>query len=73
MRALIKLLADYGQIDKKYSNKIEAIYGAYFIFNVTSYCVRDNLGVTGSIYMYPIGLIKLLLNGAREYIEKVEV
>ena len=71
--SLIKLLADYGQIDKKYSNKIEAIYGAYFIFNVTSYCVRDNLGVTGSIYMYPIGLIKLLLNGAREYIEKVEV
>jgi len=68
--SLIKLLADFEQIDKKYQDKKEAVKGAYFIFNTTSYCVRDNLGVTGSIYMYPVGLIKLLLNGAREYIEE---
>lgn len=70
--SLIKLLADYGQIDKKYQDKKEAIQGAYFILSSTSYCVRDNLGTTGSIYMYPIGIIKLLLNGAREYIELKE-
>ena len=68
--SLIMLLGSYGQIDKKYANKEEAIRGAMFIMGATSYCVRDNLGTTGSIYMYPLGLIRLLLNGAREYIEQ---
>lgn len=67
--SLILLLANTNQIDAKYQDKTEALHGAYFILNATSYCVRDNLGTTGSIYMYPMGLIKLLLNGAREYIE----
>lgn len=67
--SLILLLARSGQIDSRYCNREEAIRGAKFIIFSTAYCVRDNLGVTGSIYMYPLGLIKLLLNGAREYIE----
>lgn len=70
--SLILLLANNGQIDEKYKDNVEAIQGAYFILNSTSYCVRDNLGVTGSIYMYPLGLLRLLLNGAREYIEMEE-
>lgn len=68
--SLILLMANIGQIDAKYKDKEEAIHGAYFLIMATSYCVRDNLGTTGSIYMYPLGLIKLLLNGAREYIEE---
>lgn len=68
--SLILLMANIGQIDAKYKDKEEAIHGAYFLLTATSYCVRDNLGTTGSIYMYPLGLIKLLLNGAREYIEQ---
>ena len=68
--SLILLLANAGQIDEKYKDKVEAVHGAYFLLTCTSYCVRDNLGTTGSIYMYPLGLIKLLLNGAREYIEQ---
>ena len=68
--SLILLLANINQIDDKYKDKEEAIHAAYFLLNATSYCVRDNLGTTGSIYLYPIGLIKLLLNGAREYIEQ---
>lgn len=68
--SLILLLANAGQIDEKYKDKKEAVHGAYFLMGTTSYCVRDNLGTTGSIYMYPMGLIKLLLNGAREYIEQ---
>jgi hypothetical protein len=68
--SLILLLAEAGQIEAKYKNKTEALHGAYFLMTCTSYCVRDNLGTTGSIYMYPLGLIKLLLNGAREYIEE---
>ena len=68
--SLIMLLANNGQVDEKYKDNVQAIQGAYFILNSTSYCVRDNLGVTGSIYMYPLGLLRLLLNGAREYIEE---
>ena len=67
--SMVLLLARNGQIDSKYCNKEEAIKGAIFVLSSTAYCVRDNLGVTGSIYMYPVGLIKILLNGAREYIE----
>lgn len=69
MASLIRILGLHGQIDKKYANTKTAIEGAKFLAASTSYCLRDNLGVTGSIYLYPCGLIKLLLNGAREYIE----
>ena len=68
--SLIMLLAESEQIDTKYIDKTEALHAAYFLLMATSYCVRDNLGTTGSIYMFPLGLIKLLLNGAREYIEQ---
>lgn len=69
LASLIILLALTDQIDSKYANKEEAIRGAQFIYTATSYCVRDNIGTTGSLYLMPLGLIKLLLNGAREYIE----
>ena len=68
--SLILLMANANQIDEKYQDKEEAIHAAYFLLSATSYCVRDNLGTTGSLYMFPLGLIKLLLNGAREYIEQ---
>lgn len=70
MTTLIRLLAMHKQIDEKYADSTEAYNGARFLCSATSYCVRDNLGVTGSLYLYPVGLIKLLLNGAREYIEE---
>lgn len=65
----IQLLALNKQIDEKYLNLDEAIKGANFFITRTSYCIRDNIGSTGSKSLQPIGLIKLLLNGAREYIE----
>lgn len=68
--SLVYLCARNHQIDEKYMNKEEAVRGAMFILSHTSYCVRDNLGTTGSIFMYPLGMIRLLLNGAREYIEE---
>lgn len=70
--SLIKLLAYNKQIDYKYHTSEEAIKAAYFVLNRTAYCVRDNLGVTNSIYMYPVGLLKLLLNGAEEYLRQGE-
>ena len=64
----IQTLALTGMIDKKYQNQEEAIEAAHFIQHSTSYCVRDNLGSSGTMIGLPIGLIKLLLNGAKDYI-----
>ena len=65
----IQFLSFNNQIDTKYLNLDEAIKGANFFGTHTSYCIRDNIGSTGSKSLVPVGLIKLLLNGAREYIE----
>ena len=64
----IQCLALTNMIDKKYINLKEASEAAHFIQHATSYCIRDNLGSSGSVIGYPIGLIKLLLNGAKDYI-----
>ena len=64
----IQCLALTNMIDKKYIDNEKAIEAAHFIQHCTSYCIRDNLGSSGSVIGYPIGLIKLLLNGAKEYI-----
>lgn len=65
----IQMLANIGQVDKQYSEPKKAVEAAHFIFQSTSSCLRDNLGATGSRYLLHPGLIKLMLNGAKEYIE----
>ena len=65
----IQLLAATGQIDAQYKKINKAIEGALFILSHTSYCVRDNLNTSGTKTITPPNLIKLLLNGAKEYIE----
>lgn len=65
----IQLLAAAGQIDAQYKKINKAIEGALFILSHTSYCVRDNLNTSGTKTITPPNLIKLLLNGAKEYIE----
>ena len=70
LTTLIRVLARMGQIDEKYLNEEEAVAAANYLLLSTSYCIRDNIGVTGSMILQPMGLIKLLLNGAREYIEE---
>lgn len=67
--AMISLLAKNGQIDKKYIDTREALKGALFMQASTAYCFRDTTGTTGSAALYPVGIIRLLLNGAREVIE----
>lgn len=67
--SLIQLLAINGQVDDKYKSTREAISAANFIQDHTSYCMRDNYASTGSLTMYPIGILRLLLNGAKEYID----
>ena len=63
----IQNLAYNNLIDKKYTDIKEALYAAKFIHTIP-YCIRDSVGVAGSIIIYPMGLLKLLLNGAMEYI-----
>lgn len=62
-------LANAGQVDEKYLNYDEALIAARFLRNKTSYCVRDNHSITGSLTLQPFGIYKLLLNGAKEHIE----
>jgi sulfatase maturation enzyme AslB (radical SAM superfamily) len=66
---LIMALAMAGEIDSRYLDELEAAEAAVFIQNSTSYCLKDNYNVTGSFITIPVGIPKLLLNGAREYIE----
>ena len=72
LTSLIKVLAACHQIDDKYIIENNALDAADYILSATSYCIRDNLSVTGSKALYPVGLIKLLLNGAKDYIDNDE-
>lgn len=65
----IQFLAVNHQIDRKYLKLENAIDGALFVFMHTSYCMRDNLNTSGTKIIAPANLFKLLLNGAKEYIE----
>lgn len=70
---LIHMEAYAGHIDPKYKDPEQALDAGLFLQGHTAYCMRDNYNVTGSVAMYPLGMIRLLLNGAREYIEQKEV
>lgn len=67
--SLIMTLAMAGQIEPCFAIEENALKGAIFIQCHTSFCVKDNLNKTGSISNVPVGLIKLLLNGAMKYIQ----
>ena len=66
---LIVALALAKQIDECYINQTNALKAAIFIQSHTSYCIKDNYNKTGSYTLPPVGLYKLLLNGAMEYIQ----
>ena len=67
----IQLLAYNNQIDKKYMNEDEALKAAHFIQEASSNCVRDHVAVLGTLYIYPLGQIRLFLNGAKDLIEQM--
>lgn len=69
MSATINLLAKNHQIEDKFTDTKESLKAALFIQASTAYCFRDNVATTGSVGMVPVGLLKLLLNGAMEIIE----
>lgn len=67
--SLIMTLAMAGQIEPCFALEENALKGAIFIQCHTSFCIKDNINKTGSISNVPVGLIKLLLNGAMKYIQ----
>jgi len=68
----IQFLAAANQIDKKYLDLNNAKAAAVFIRNRTAFCVRDNINITGVHSIPPVNLQKLLLNGAKEFIENTK-
>lgn len=67
---LIKMLAKYNQIEKKYNNEENLKEATAFLNNILPNCIRNNINISGNLLSPPIGLIKLLLNGAEEYINE---
>lgn len=65
---LIKVLADCGQIDTKYSNFDNALDAARMMKIVSPVCIKDIHQVTGTSYPSYGSLIRLYLNGALEEI-----
>ena len=72
LTANIRALALSGQIEQKYIYEPAAIQAAAFILSHTAYCIKDNYNVNGTFTLMPVGIIKLLLNGAKDYIELAE-
>lgn len=70
--AMIIGLALAGEIDPIYASDANALRAAIFIQSHTSYCIKDNYNKTGSYTLQPVGLYKLLLNGAMEWIQNPE-
>lgn len=66
----IVTLAMANQIEKKYLDFKEATKAAYFLTTGVGYCLKDNINITGSLILIPLGNIRLLLNGAIDYILK---
>ena len=65
----IIMLAISNQIDHRYVKEDEAIRAARYIMEFTANCIRDNLAITGTMTLLPLGLPRLLLNGARDYLD----
>lgn len=67
--AMIIALALAGQIEQQFVDETNALKAAIFIQGHTSYCIKDNYHKTGSYTLVPVGIYKLLLNGAMKYIQ----
>lgn len=70
LTAQIRLLAYAGQILPEYKQEVNALHAAHALTNECN-CLKDNYNVSGSYTLYPVGLIRLLLNGALPYVEGV--
>lgn len=67
---MIQLLAYSRQVDPKYRDVKEATKAANYIGIACAGCINDNKAVTGTITLPQVGILRLLLNGADNYLIK---
>lgn len=72
LTSMIVALAIAGQIEPIFIDQQNALKAAIFLQSHTAFCVKDNLNMTGSSTLTPIGRIRLLLNGAMQHIQEAE-
>ena len=68
VKTLIQTLAYAGQVDFKFTDDILALQAADLIYRNASNCMNDNRNATGSLTTPSVSLLRLLLNGAYDYI-----
>lgn len=61
-------LAKNGLILPKYAEQKEAMKATRYFAYINSFCIRNNLSASGCMIAPPLGTMKLLLNGALDYI-----
>ena len=71
-KVIIQTLAYAGQVDPIFQQDEKALEAADLIYRNASNCMKDNIGANSSVTLMPVSLIKLLLNGAYEYISQKE-
>lgn len=71
-KVIIQSLAYAGQVDAMFTDDERALEAADLLYRNASNCMKDNIGANSSITLMPVSLIKLLLNGAYQYISKKE-
>lgn len=71
-KVIIQTLAYAGQVDSIFMEDEMALEAADLLYRNASNCMKDNIGANSSITLMPASLIKLLLNGAYQYISKKE-
>lgn len=71
-KALIQSLAFAGQIESRFTDDALALQAADVLYRNASNCMKDNLGANATVTLPSVSLIKLLLNGAYDYITTKE-
>lgn len=62
--SIIMALALAEQIEPQYLDEKLALRAAIYLQENTAFCIKDNYNINGSFTLQPVGMYKLLLNGA---------
>ena len=69
-KVLIQSLAYAGQIEEKFIDDTLALQGADLLYRSVCNCMNDNKKSTGSLTTPSVGIIRLIFNGAYEYLSE---
>lgn len=68
VKSMIQVLAYAGQIDPVFKDPQPALVAANYIGTNVANCMKDNLGASGTVTLPCVGILRLLLNGAHNYL-----